>query len=89
MLREDHCPSKESERALTLFLHASLRDNAMSLKLIFAVSLIAVFVAWYMFSVIPSLTPPVILLVTFIALLCSPGIIIGHGFTVVPSLLAL
>ena len=61
----------------------------MSLKLIFAVSLIAVFVAWYMFSVIPSLTPPVILLVTFIALLCSPGIIIGHGFTVVPSLLAL
>ena len=61
----------------------------MSLKLIFAASLVATFVAWYVCSLIPGRTPRGILRATFIALLCSPGIIIGHGFAVVPSLFAL
>ena len=60
----------------------------MSLKLIFAASLVATFVAWYVFSLIPGRTPRGILRATFIALLCSPGIIVGHGFAVVPSLFA-
>jgi hypothetical protein len=63
--------------------------NAMNLKLIFAASLIATFVAWYICCLIPGRTPRGILRATFIALLCSPGIIIGHGFAVVPSLFAL
>ncbi len=61
----------------------------MSLKLIFAASLVAAFVAWYVCSLIPGRTPRGILRATFIALLCSPGIIVGHGFAVVPSLFAL
>jgi hypothetical protein len=61
----------------------------MSLELIFAASLVATFVAWYICSLIPGRKPRGILHATFIALLCSPGIIIGHGFAVVPSLFAL
>jgi len=61
----------------------------MSLKLIFAASLISTFVAWYVCCLIPGRTPRGILRATFIALLCSPGIIVGHGFAVVPSLFAL
>jgi len=64
-------------------------ENAMSLELIFAASLVTTFVAWYVCSLIPGRTPRGILRATFIALLCSPGIIIGHGFAVVPSLFAL
>jgi len=52
----------------------------LSLKLIFAVSLVATFVAWYVGSLIPGRTPRGITRATFIALLCSPGIIVGHGF---------
>ena len=61
----------------------------MNLKLIFAASLLATFVAWYLCSLIPGRTPRGILRAMIIALLCSPGIIIGHGFAVVPSLFAL
>ena len=61
----------------------------MNLKLIFAASLLATFVAWYLCSLIPGRTPRGILRAIIIALLCSPGIIIGHGFAVVPSLFAL
>ena len=80
---------EEGEKALTLFLHAPWWENTMSLKLILAASLIAAFVAWYVFSLIPGRTPRGILRATLIALLCSPGIIVGHGFAVVPSLFAL
>lgn len=61
----------------------------MSLELIFAASLVAAFVAWYAFGMIPVRALRCILRATFIALLCSPGIIVGHGFAVVPSLFAL
>lgn len=61
----------------------------MSPKLIFAASLMATFVAWYICSLIPGRTPRGILRAAFIALLCSPGVLIGHGFAVVPSLFAL
>ena len=64
-------------------------EDAMNLKLIFAASLIATFVAWYVCCLIPGRTPRGILRATFIALLCSPGILVGHGFAVVPSLFAL
>jgi hypothetical protein len=61
----------------------------MNLQLILAGSLVAAFLAWYLCSLIPGRMPRGILRATFIALLCSPGIIIGHGFAVVPSLFAL
>ena len=61
----------------------------MSPELIFATSLVATFVAWYVCSLIPGRPPRGILRATFIAVLCSPGIIVGHGFAVVPSLFAL
>ena len=61
----------------------------MNLKLIFAASLVATYIAWYVCSLIPGRVPRGILHATFIALLCSPGIIIGHGFAVVPSMFAL
>lgn len=61
----------------------------MSLEIIFAASLVATFFAWYVCSLIPGRTPRGILRATFIALLCSPGIIVGHGFAVVPNLFAL
>ena len=61
----------------------------MSLELTFAASLAATFVSWYVCSLIPGRTPRGIFRATFIALHCSPGIIVGHGFAVVPSLFAL
>ena len=61
----------------------------MNLKLIFAASLVATFVGWYVCSLAPGRTLRGILRATLIALLCSPGIIVGHGFAVVPSLFAL
>ena len=61
----------------------------MSLKLIFAASLMATFVAWYVCSLIPGRTPRGIVRAAIIAFLCSPGILIGHGFAVVPTLFAL
>jgi hypothetical protein len=61
----------------------------MSLELIFAASLVAAYAAWYAFGLIPVRALRCILRAIFIALLCSPGIIVGHGFAVVPSLFAL
>ena len=61
----------------------------MNLTLIFAASLIAAFVAWYLCNIIPARIPRGILRATIISLLCSPGILIGHGFGVAPTLFAL
>lgn len=61
----------------------------MNLELILAASLATAFVAWYGCGPIPGRVPRGVLRATIIALLCSPGILIGHGFAVVPSLFAL
>ena len=61
----------------------------MNPELIFAASLVAAFFAWYVCGLIAGRMPRSILRATFIALFCSPGFIIGHGFAVVPSLFAL
>jgi len=61
----------------------------MNLELILAASLATTFVAWYGCGPIPGRVPRGMLRATIIALLCSPGILIGHGFAVVPSLFAL
>lgn len=61
----------------------------MNLKLIFAASLVTTFVAWTICGLIPDRTTRGILRATVIALLCSPGFVIGHGFAVVPSAFAL
>ena len=61
----------------------------MNLELIFAASLAATFVAWYVCGLIPDRTSRGIVRASVIALLCSPGIVVGHGIGVVPSLVAL
>jgi len=61
----------------------------MSLELIFAASLVAAFVGWYACSLVPGRTRRGVLRAALLALLCSPGLVIGHGFAVVPSLFAL
>jgi hypothetical protein len=59
------------------------------LEFIFAASLMATFVLWYVCDLIPARAPRGLARATIIALLCSPGILVGHGFAVVPSLFAL
>ena len=61
----------------------------MSLTFIYAASLMATFVAWYFCNIVPARIPRGILRATIIALLCSPGILIGHGLGVAPTLFAL
>jgi len=61
----------------------------MNLALIFAASLVATFLAWTICGLIPGPVLRGILRATVVALFCSPGIIIGHGLAVVPSLFAL
>ena len=61
----------------------------MNLTLIYAASLTATFIAWYLSNIVPARIPRGILRATIIALLCSPGIMIGHGFGVAPTLFAL
>lgn len=61
----------------------------MILTLIFAASLVATFMLWYVSVVVPAGMPRGILRATIIAFLCSPGILIGHGIGVAPTLFAL
>jgi hypothetical protein len=61
----------------------------MNLELIFAGSLVAAFMAWTVCRLIPNRMPRGILRATLIALMCSTGFIIGHGFAAAPSLFAL
>ena len=61
----------------------------MNLKLIFAVNLFISFLGWTICGLIPGRAMRGIFRATVIALLCSPGFVIGHGFAVVPSLFAL
>jgi hypothetical protein len=61
----------------------------MNPELVLAASLVTTFVAWYGCGLIPGPVARGLLRTTIIAVLCSPGIIIGHGFAVVPSLVAL
>jgi len=61
----------------------------MNLILLYAASLIATFITWYLCLIVPGPIPRGILRATIIAFLCSPGILIGHGFAITPSLFAL
>ena len=61
----------------------------MNLKLVFAASLLAAFVSWYVCGLIADRATRGILRGAFVALLCSPGIVVGHGIGVVPSIVAL
>ena len=61
----------------------------ISLFLILAASLMAAFVSWYLCGLVSGEKTRGIIRATSIALLCSPGIVIGHGFAIVPSLFAL
>lgn len=61
----------------------------MNLILIYAASLMATFVAWFLCVRVPARIPRGILRAMIIALLCSPGILIGHGIGVAPTVFAL
>ena len=61
----------------------------MNLILLYAASLIVTFVAWYLCIMVPGHISRGILRATIIAFLCAPGILIGHGIGVAPTLFAL
>lgn len=60
----------------------------MNLTIIYASSLTVTFIAWYFCNIVPAHIPRGILRATIIALLCSPGILIGHGIGVAPTVFA-
>ena len=49
----------------------------------------ATFVLWFLCSIVPNRIVRGILRATIIAILCSPGILIGHGIGIAPTLFAL
>jgi hypothetical protein len=61
----------------------------MGLIFLYAASLIAAFISWYACVVIEKPIQRGILRATIIAFLCAPGILIGHGIGVAPTLFAL
>ncbi len=61
----------------------------MSLIFIYAASLAVTFVAWYLCLLIPNRPARGVIRAAVIALLCSPGIIVGHGVGVAPTVVAL
>lgn len=61
----------------------------MTLAMILAACLAAAFAGWYASGLIPGPTTRGVVRATLIALLCSPGVLIGHGLAVVPALFAL
>ena len=61
----------------------------MSLLLLYAASIIAAFLGWYACGPIKSRNARCIVRASLIAFLCAPGLVIGHGFAVVPTLFAL
>jgi hypothetical protein len=61
----------------------------MELVLLYAASLIATFIGWYLCVKISRPIPRGVLRATIIAFFCSPGILIGHGIGVAPTLFAL
>ncbi len=61
----------------------------MNLTLIYAASLMTTFVVWHLCIIVPAPIPRGILRATVIAVLCSPGILIGHGLGVAPTVFVL
>ncbi len=61
----------------------------MGLIFLYAASLIATFLGWYLCVRIPRPIPRGVLRATIVAFFCSPGILIGHGIGVAPTLFAL
>jgi hypothetical protein len=61
----------------------------MSLLLLYGVSVTVAFVGWYGCGPIKSRSARAIVRASLIAILCAPGLLIGHGFAVVPTLFAL
>lgn len=61
----------------------------MGLIALYAASLIATFMAWYICLRIPKPIPRGIIRATIVAVLCSPGILVGHGIGIAPTLFAL
>jgi len=60
-----------------------------SLILIYAASLVAAFIAWYFCLMIPNRWVRGLLRAAFVAILCAPGVLVGHGVAPGPMLFAL
>jgi hypothetical protein len=61
----------------------------MNLLLLYAGSISAAFLGWYAVGPTKSRNTRCILRASLIAVLCAPGLVIGHGFAVVPTSYAL
>jgi len=60
-----------------------------SLVLIYAASLVAAFIAWYFCLMVPNRWVRGLLRAAFVAILCAPGVLVGHGVAPGPMLFAL
>ena len=63
--------------------------NSTTLLLIYAASVISAFIGWYACGPIKSTGVRGVARAGLIAFLCAPGVIVGHGIGVVPTLFAL
>ena len=63
--------------------------STASLILLYVLSVVAAFVAWYACGTVPSRSLRCVLRSGLIAVLCAPGVLIGHGLGVAPTAFAL
>ena len=61
----------------------------MSLLLLYAVSVIGAFIGWFACGPIKNRSVRCVVRASLIAFLCSPGLLVGHGIGVAPTLFAL
>ncbi len=61
----------------------------MSLLFLYAASVIAAFIGWYAFGPIKSRSVRCVVRASLVEFLCAPGVLIGHGVGVAPTLFAL
>ena len=63
--------------------------NSTTLLLLYAASVVGAFIGWYACGPIKSTSVRGVARAGLIAFLCAPGVIVGHGIGVVPTLFAL
>ena len=63
--------------------------DSTALLLLYAVSVIGAFIGWYACGPIRATSVRCVARASLIAFLCAPGVIVGHGIGVVPTLFAL
>ena len=63
--------------------------NSTALLLLYAASVVGAFIGWYACGPIKATSVRCVARAGLIAFLCAPGVLVGHGIGVVPTLFAL